>query len=650
MTLRHRAAVAVPLMLAALLAGSATAHAASPSQTIFDGTLAAPKGTYETACHAAYRPGQAGVATRSRQRVRVPARSPSSSPATRVTGTSPCSTQTGRALAADASPDAQEVALGYTVGGTLNLQACRRSGAAASVPASLQFAAVSPAAIEKAKANPPRLVSVITPTRARKQELMKLGLDMTEHGGTETLGVVLHGADDEQALRKAGFRWRVLVSDLYAQGKADRAADRRYAAKATRSAFPSGRDTYRTLADYNAELKQLAAQNPNLVRLITLPNKTWLGKDVLGVEITENVNRNDGKPAFANLGVHHAREWPSGEHAMEWAIELVKGFKSGNPRATNIVRNSRNLVVPVVNADGFEASRNAVGAPADGRDESVDDTVYIAGSAGNGGEYRRKNCRLPDDSEAGNCATSAGLAEPGVDPNRNYGTFWGGPGSDTNPLDPDLPRPRPVLRARVAQHQGPRVPQPGDDADHQPHDRRRWCCARPASPRSATRSTRTAATRRSATRWRRTTATSARRASSSTTRPARPRTGATTPPAASASRSRSTAARRTTTTGDCDDPAFHPRFATTANEWTGDNPQANHTLPGAPNAGFDGKGNREAYYLAAESALNEQRHSVLEGTAPAGATLRLTKQFKTEIVPAGRQQAAADRRQARHGL
>ena len=68
-------------------------------------------------------------------------------------------------------------------------------------------------------------------------------------------------------------------------------------------------------------------------------------------------------------------------------------------------------------------------------------------------------------------------------------------------------------------------------------------------------------------------------------------------------------------------------------EWTGENPQADHTLPGAPNAGFDGKGNREAYYIAAESTLNEQRHSVLEGSAPAGATLRLTKQFKTETFP-----------------
>ena len=83
----------------------------------------------------------------------------------------------------------------------------------------------------------------------------------------------------------------------------------------------------------------------------------------------------------------------------------------------------------------------------------------------------------------------------------------------------DLPRPRAVLRARVAQHPVARLPQPGDDAHHQPHDRR----ARPARPgpdgRSATRSTRSAATRPSATRWRLETATSARRASSCTTPP-----------------------------------------------------------------------------------------------------------------------------------
>jgi hypothetical protein len=120
-------------MLAALLAGSTTALAASPPQTIFDGALAAPKGTYETACHRAYRPGHAGVATRS-----VSVAGPGAL-TVKLDGTEgdwdiAIFDAGGRALAADASPDAQEVALGYTVGGTLNLQACRRSGDAAPCP------------------------------------------------------------------------------------------------------------------------------------------------------------------------------------------------------------------------------------------------------------------------------------------------------------------------------------------------------------------------------------------------------------------------------------------------------------------------------------------------------------------------------------
>jgi hypothetical protein len=634
MTLRHRAAVAVPLMLDALLAGSTTALAASPpllpSQTIFDGALAAPKGTYETACHRAYRPGHAGVATRSLS---------VSGPGTvtvKLAGDEgdwdvAVFDQSGRALAADASPDAQEVALGYTVGGTLNLQACRRSGDAASIPASLEFAAVRPAALEQERANPPQLVSVLTPTKAQKDQLLALDLDLTEHGSKQGVGVVLHNKQDEDTLRKAGLRWRVLVSDLSAQSKAQRTADRRFAARTTRSVLPSGRDTYRTLADYNAELKDLAAKNPNLVRPFTLPNKTWMGKDVLGIEITENVNRNDGKPAFVNIGAHHAREWPSGELSMEWAIELVKGFKSGDARATNIVRNSRNIVVPIVNADGFEASRNA--GPTGGRDESVDDTVYIVGGASTGGEYRRKNCRLPDDSEAGNCATSAGLAENGVDPNRNYGGLWGGPGADpSNPLVQTYRGPGPFsepesrnIQALVSRNQvttlvtnhttaalvlrAPGLAALGDPVDENRGYKALGDAMAKHNGYFSQKGFELYDTTGTTEDW----------------------------------SYNATGGFGFTfeiycglpnyDTGDCDDPAFHPLYATTVKEWTGDNDTANHTNEPGPNHNFDGKGNGEAYYIAAESTLNEQRHSVLEGSAPAGSTLRLTKQFKTETFP-----------------
>jgi len=62
---------------------------------------------------------------------------------------------------------------------------------------------------------------------------------------------------------------------------------------------------------------------------------------------------------FVQLGVHHAREWPSGEHAMEWAYELITKYRRGDARAKRLLSTTRTIVVPVVNPDGFNASREA---------------------------------------------------------------------------------------------------------------------------------------------------------------------------------------------------------------------------------------------------------------------------------------------------
>jgi hypothetical protein len=61
---------------------------------------------------------------------------------------------------------------------------------------------------------------------------------------------------------------------------------------------------------------------------------------------------------------------------------------------------------------------------------------------------------------------------------------------------------------------------------------------------------------------------------------------------------------------------FHPPFPAVVDEYLG--------------AGeYAGKGNREAFLLALENAVNAGTHSVLTGKAPAGATLRLRKSFST---------------------
>ncbi|WP_053227849.1 M14 family zinc carboxypeptidase [Solirubrobacter soli] len=493
----------------------------------------------------------------------------------------------GREIAGGASPDAHEVASGYVKNGRVTATGCG-PGTATLVVAREPVALTTEA---------PRLVTVDTPTRADKARLLALGLDLSEHGGPRSVGVVLHDAADQAALR--GFTYHAVT------------AAPRTAAVAN---LPSGRTSYRTLADYERELKALAAENPSLVRLFVLPNRTFEGREVLGIEIAEDVAAQDGRPAFLNMGVHHAREWPAGELTMEWAYELIDGYKAGEERATNIVRHSRNLVVPIVNPDGFNGSRSAALGD-DGRDETLPDEVYIATSPG---EYRRKNCRVGSTTTAF-CPLSIGLAENGVDVNRNYAQFWGGPGSDTNPLTQTYRGPAPFsepesrnIQWLVSHNQvttlitnhttaGLVLRAPGLAAVGDPVDEGRGYKALGDAMAAqngyfSQKGYELYDTTGTTEDW---------------SYNATGGYGFTFELYCGAPNYE---------TGDCDAPSFHPRYATMAAEWDGTSAQARHV---------GGKGNREAYYLAAESTIDEARHSIIEGSAPAGTTLTLTKDFKT---------------------
>ena len=225
-------------------------------------------------------------------------------------------------------------------------------------------------------------------------------------------------------------------ADLTAQGRRDRRADAAFDAATTASELPSGRTTYRRLFDYSEDMKRLAREHPDLVKPITLNHTTYEGRPVEGIEITTNPNARDGKPVFLQMGAHHAREWPSAEHAIEWAYELVLGYRRGDARVRQLVDTTRTIVVPIVNPDGFNASREAgeLQGGGDGRGGTADDETINILTHPN--EYRRKNCRLITGDEAGNCLQPAfGLASAGVDPNRNYGGFWGGAGASGDPTN-----------------------------------------------------------------------------------------------------------------------------------------------------------------------------------------------------------------------
>ena len=181
---------------------------------------------------------------------------------------------------------------------------------------------------------------------------------------------------------------------------------------------PDRRD-YRTLGDYNREMKTLAKKNPKLVKLFKMPRKTLEGRTVFGVEIAKNVKQvNDGRPIFYMDGAHHAREWPASEYTMLYIHHLVESFGKDR-QVTSLLKRARFIGVPIVNVDGFNYSRESVLSY---NQELRNRTSLMSG--GNGFEgYWRKNRRSLTGATAPGAESNPDAY--GVDPNRNYSYLWG---------------------------------------------------------------------------------------------------------------------------------------------------------------------------------------------------------------------------------
>jgi hypothetical protein len=513
--------------------------------------------------------------------------------------------RTGRTVSASSGFGAREVAEGFAGGGReLVIQACRRSGGASSA----SLSAFSVAVPQGTSAQRASLVRVKTPTAASKTLLDTLGLDLTEHGGEGFVEAVAYGSGDLDKLRDAGLEYTTEVADLTVQARSDRAADRAFAKRVGTSGLPSGRTGYRHLYDYEAEMKALAAVAPELVTPITLGHPTLEGRQVHGIEITSDVDKSDGKPVFLQMGVHHAREWPSGEHAMEWAFELVRGY-GRDAELTSLVKKVRTIVIPVVNVDGFNLSREApVDLVEDPEYQSLpglaDTGAYLADPAF---AYKRRNCRVIDGQDApGGICASPTFRMSGVDPNRNYGGLWGGPGASALPAydtyrgagpfsEPETQNVRELISSRqvttlITNHTFSNLVlrPPGVRAQGPPPDETIYADlgARMAAQNGYVNQ----------------------------------------PSYALYDTTGTTEDWSYYATGglgytfEIGPEAFHPAYEKTVGEYLGAGATA-------------GKGNRGAYLEAMRNAGDSSTHSRLTGRAPAGSKLTLSKEFVTETSP-----------------
>ena len=448
-----------------------------------------------------------------------------------------------------------------------------------------------------------QLARVVVSTQAEYEQLATLGIDLSEHAGPGYVDAVLHSRSEAERLRAHRFRWTVTIPDLAARERMNSALNADYATATDVSPLPSGRDTYRTLADYNADLQRLALENPTLVRLVTLSRRSLEGREILGVEISDNVaSKTDGKPVFLIMGLHHAREWPSGEHTIEFAFDLVQGFGS-NPRVTALLQRARVVVVPVVNVDGFEQSRKwgaLVGEIGSGDPELP----------GQGNVNKRKNCRVVDGE-----ATAPGGCEPpspggwgvGIDLNRNYGWLWGGRGASDVLAHP--------------QYHGPAA-----FSEPETQAIRELVSSRHVTMLITNHSFSNLVLRPPG----------LRREGSTVDEPAMRAIGARMVAQNGYRNIRGWELYDTTGTTDAWSYNATGGFAFTfeigAREFR---PPFSQVVDGYVGVGpYAGKGNREAFFIGLEGAVDPRRHAIIRGKAPGGAVLRLSKTFRTRTTGA----------------
>ncbi|MCW3010901.1 MAG: hypothetical protein JWO90_1305 [Solirubrobacterales bacterium] len=363
---------------------------------------------------------------------------------------------TGKRLGASATMGAKElVTVLARQGDTIAFQACRRTGASTAAGLAIDLA---PADVTPDPTTlPPRLVEIAVTDSKDAATLEGLGFDTTHNTTDRTVEAILRTREEGERLARLGYDFTVTEPDLPALAREVAAQDRTTAARSAARALPSQRTTYRTYADYGTDLKALVETYPGHVKAVNL-GTSLDGQPIEGVEIATNVGRpGDGRPIFVLGGLTHAREWPSGDTAMEFAIDAARSLADGTDARMNaMLARTRVVVLPVQNPDGFAVSRQAGAAMASGDD--ANELVTLPLAATDSGAYKRKNCRAAD---AAAMLLPCALRGPnGVDLNRAYSAYWGGPGSSSDSITQQYRGPAPftepeaqALRRFGAAHQ-----------------------------------------------------------------------------------------------------------------------------------------------------------------------------------------------------
>ena len=146
---------------------------------------------------------------------------------------------------------------------------------------------------------------------------------------------------------------------------------------------------YHTYQELTDELHSLQANHSDIMSLTSI-GKTYEGRNLWMVKLSDNVDKEDDEPGVLFMGAHHGNEWPGIEICLFFIQYVVEHYENDTlPEIRNAINNTQIFLIPMINPDGVMA-----------------DT--------------RKNC-VPNHGPFG---YSSSVTSYGVNLNRNYDDPW----------------------------------------------------------------------------------------------------------------------------------------------------------------------------------------------------------------------------------
>ncbi|NDD31625.1 MAG: hypothetical protein EB084_25525, partial [Proteobacteria bacterium] len=111
-------------------------------------------------------------------------------------------------------------------------------------------------------------------------------------------------------------------------------------------------EDYRSLAQLEARMHELAADHPDRCQLVSL-GQTHEGRDIWALKVSSDAQGDtSNKPGVVFTGAHHAREWMTPEVTLGLAEDMIENY-GDNPDMKRRVDGAETWFIPVVNPDGF---------------------------------------------------------------------------------------------------------------------------------------------------------------------------------------------------------------------------------------------------------------------------------------------------------